>query len=159
MHYDPVNDDFIVSERGSGAEYINSSGERKRLTISKNYDLSEMNGFVPYYIFSYKFGRKVAENILKKFLEFERVNSLRCSLHEYNQMCFANAEFSLSTHTNIWDHGAGQLMLSECGGVSGILGEGVSKFKPYGNSGFLLSANSQDVWYKINDIFLSAIKS
>ncbi|MGL6209870.1 MAG: inositol monophosphatase family protein [Paracoccaceae bacterium] len=46
---------------------------------------------------------------------------MRCSCHEYRQLAQGSADFCINTHSAVWDHAAGTLILTEAGGCVGFL--------------------------------------
>lgn len=145
LHYDPVVDDWIHAWKHAGAFRGNPSSHfQKRLAVSETERPEEMLGFIPYYIYGYKFGNEKRDKLLMTFVDFERIMSLRCSAHEYRMMAEGTVDFSLTSNGKLWDHCAGLLIHEEAGGYARKLtGE---KYSPLNSDGQLLIANNKDTW-------------
>ena len=73
-----------------------------------------------------------------------RVQSLRCSCHEYRLVASGAADWVLGWALKPWDHAAGALAVAEAGGMARCL-DG----RPYGPTvrhGPLLSARTPEIW-------------
>ena len=151
MHYDPVMDDWIMAMPGEGAYRCSAGRPPERLQVSPARPDIEMNGFIPYYVFKYRHGEDAARRLLGEFMDFERIQSLRCSAHEYRMLAEGAADFSLTSNLQPWDHVAGLLIHREAGGRNGLL-DG-RDYHPSIDKGMLLMANDEDTFERLRRRF------
>lgn len=142
--YDPLSDTWDMAVKDGGAWSQGDDGKLKPLTASPAKPLSEMIGFIPYYIFGYTHGQEARDRLLKLFPEFDRIMSLRCSAHEYRMLSEGSVDFSLTSNTKPWDHAAGVLIHQEAGGYSCTL-EG-DQYHVGLKEGHLLMAPDKETW-------------
>lgn len=116
--YDPVMDDWVMAQRGGGSFYCRPGKAPRRLWLSQADAQSRMRGYVPLFMFP----RDQRIGLGRVLPELGRVTSLGCSCHEYRQMLFGAADFSLNAKLNVWDHAAGVLAIEEAGGQAQLLG-------------------------------------
>lgn len=136
--YDPVMDDWIIARKGFGTWYDGpKAGSPQRLQVGGNSAVETAHGLVsPFYFPPGKRAR-----VAQQLTEFGRIDSLRCSCHEYRLLAQGKMRFALSGQTKVWDHAAGVLAVHEAGGVSRLIDGG-----PYGpdiGSGHLVVADDQ----------------
>ena len=142
--YDPVMDDWIMAEKGAGAFYCRPSGEKEAIRVSEQKPLESSVGLVPLFLFPATRRNQLAG----QFTQFGRVNSYRCSCHEYRLLAQGKVDFILNGAMNPWDHAAGILIVEEAGGVAACL-DGT----PYSASrykGYSLVANNE---HSLNALF------
>ena len=139
--YDPLGDDWIIGRAGKGTWFRGADGAEIAIRIDGGVsDAGDAFGLVPLYLFHGDERKRLAS----LYPEFRRVGSLRCSCHEYRLLSQGRADFSLSTILNVWDHAAGQLIVSEAGGVSRLLNG--TEYDPTMTQGRLLVARSEALW-------------
>ncbi|WOI56556.1 inositol monophosphatase family protein [Palleronia sp. LCG004] len=118
--YDPVMDDWIVARKGGGAWFCREGSDDRRLEVRASRGAVEATGYLPLYLFP-----KVHQPALAAlYPRIGRVESLRCSCHEYRMIAFGHADFLTSHVSKPWDHAAGQLVVAEAGGDAGMLDGG-----------------------------------
>lgn len=111
--YDPVFDDWVAAEKGSGVFYLRTQHEPVSLRSSRAIALEDARGFLSLNL--YPAGqRPVAAALLPRF---RMTRSLRCSCHEYRQLVLGHAEFIVTPAVKPWDHAAGAMILEEAGGA------------------------------------------
>ena len=134
--HDPLGDDWLLARLGGGAWYCREGAEPVRLEVSSTRKPTDLNGYLSVQHFrpTYRAG------LLRATLGVERVESLRCSCHEYRMLVQGRVDFSLSGGNNAWDHAAGMLAVREAGGAIGLL-DG-RDYAPRQRDGHPLAANS-----------------
>ncbi|MEZ5721633.1 MAG: inositol monophosphatase [Paracoccaceae bacterium] len=110
--YDPVIDDWVLARKGGGAWFAGPGKPPRRLTGRAPRPREAAQGYVP--LFLYEGARRQA--VAAALLALGRVNSLRCSCHEYRQLALGQADFVVSPKAKPWDHAAGCLVIGEAGG-------------------------------------------
>lgn len=151
LHYDPMGDDWIMALQGEGAYACGPGKEHRRLKVSEARPDHEMNGFIPYYVFKYRHGEDAARRLVGEFMDFDRIQSLRCSAHEYRMLAEGSVDFSLTSNLQPWDHVAGLLIHREAGGRNGLL-DG-RDYHPGIDKGMLLMANDEDTFQRLRARF------
>lgn len=142
--YDPLMDDWV--EVGDNAWFMSADGARTPLTTSATARAKEMTGFIPLFLFP----KQVQPALGAAFARFGRVQSLRCSAHEYRLLAQGRVEFVLSAMLNPWDHLAGVHAARRAGGVARLLtGE---DYTAAHRQGPLLVAGSDKGWHEVADI-------
>ncbi|NDV01405.1 inositol monophosphatase family protein [Pseudoroseicyclus tamaricis] len=145
--YDPVMDDWIEAEAGGPAEFV-SPARRRVLATSKEERKSRMTGYVPFGLFP----RPMRGRIAQETTVFNRIQTLRCSAHEYRMLAQGHVEFVLSGPVpHPWDHAAGVLAVERAGGVARFLDGGA--YETGRRKGVLLTAGSEAAWEKVAERF------
>lgn len=117
--YDPVLDDWVVGRRGGGAWFCRD-GYARPLRVRAARPLDDQVGYLPLYLFP-----KASQPALAQlYPQVGRMQSLRCSCHEYRMLALGQADFVVAAGSKPWDHAAGMLVLSEAGGDGGALSGG-----------------------------------
>lgn len=111
--YDPVMDDWVMATKGGGAWFCQANGSRRRLTGPTAKPQAEAQAYVSTYIFP----KENQPEIVALLPSFRRVNSLRCSCHEYRMFALGWVDLLVSAWVKPWDHAAGMLVAAECGAV------------------------------------------
>lgn len=144
--YDPVLDDWIETRFGEGAWLAMPDGTRRACQTSGNISGRRPSGYVPMGVMPPKLKPRLAQVCA----EFARVNTLRCSLHEYRMLAQGHVDFILSgPQPHPWDHAVGSLAVQEAGGVVRFL-DG-RDYIADGRRGILLSAGSEETWQLVAD--------
>jgi fructose-1,6-bisphosphatase/inositol monophosphatase family enzyme len=139
--YDPVLDDWIEAGTDLATRIVMAGHPARALAVSREERSGRINGYVPLGLFP----KAAKTRIVTEFPDFARINSLRCSCHEYRMVAQGHAEFVLSGPVpHPWDHAAGVLAVQRAGGVARMLDgrdyhAGIAK-------GVVLSTGSQAVW-------------
>ncbi|MEO0677109.1 MAG: inositol monophosphatase [Pseudomonadota bacterium] len=148
--YDPVLDDWIEAELGSGAWYV-AGGERRRLTLPPPPTRAEMTGLHA----AYGLYAATWQACTARHASFGLVTQTRASLWDYRLLVTGGAGFCLNHHLNVWDHAAGVLALQEAGGHAALLGG--ERYRPAMRSGHLLCAGSEALWHEVAETFAPVI--
>jgi len=145
--YDPVMDDYIEADMGSGACVLgNAQNVCKSLRTSHPRPAEELTGYIHFGLLPKETQFTLAPHLPK----FRRTSVLRCSCHEYRILAQGHVDFCLSSILNPWDHAAGVLTTQLAGGVSKML-DG-QDYNAHQLTGYLLSASSEETWNTVADI-------
>lgn len=145
--YDPVNDDWAIADSDTPARLESTLKAPMDLRVSMGKPVEDLVGYVPLAMFP----KDVQARLAATLPSFARVNSLRCSAHEYRMLAQGHADFVLSGSLNPWDHAAGALICQQAGGYVEMLSGG-----PYDaslRSGHLLAAPDKTTWNRLKKIF------
>ncbi|PWE53661.1 inositol monophosphatase [Metarhizobium album] len=138
--YDPMSDDWVVAEKGSGAFLVRPDGTELRLSISAPAPLSEMVGYVSTDFLP----AHIKPDILAKLAKARMFSSHRCAAHMYRAFSGGHGHFVFLDRLTPWDHLAGTLIVTEAGGyVSCLDGTPYDATK---RNGALLSATDLESW-------------
>jgi fructose-1,6-bisphosphatase/inositol monophosphatase family enzyme len=141
--YDPMGDDWVMAEKGSGAYLRRPDGDAVRLAVAEPRPLDAMVGMASA---GYFFGDE-RERILANLAKVRFFASYRCSAHEYRTFAGGHVQFVLYNKLMPWDHLAGTLIAVEAGGhVARFDG---SAYLPSHLEGGLLVATSEDSWHML----------
>lgn len=141
--YDPMGDDWVMAEKGSGTWLRRPNGEAVRLGISAPLPLPEMVGMASYAYMPAESRPQVLANSDKVRL----VSNYRCAGHEYRTFVSGHAQFMCYNKLMPWDHLAGTLMSQEAGGYAARL-DG-QPYLPHHVDGGLLVATDRDSWEQL----------
>jgi fructose-1,6-bisphosphatase/inositol monophosphatase family enzyme len=138
--YDPMGDDWMMAEKGSGTWLCRPDGSSNRLHVAAPLPMPEMVGtasiaFVPP-------GKKV--EILQNFAKVRLVSHYRVAGHEYRTFVSGHSQFLSYNKLMPWDHLGGALMAQEAGGYVARM-DG-SPYRPYHTEGGLLAATNEESW-------------
>lgn len=138
--YDPMGDDWMMAEKGSGAWLRRPDGEAVRMHIAEPLPLAEMVGccsvaFMP---------AASRPQVLANFAKLAVVSNYRVAGHEYRTFVSGHAQFLCYNKLMPWDHLAGTLMAQEAGGYAARL-DG-SPYLPHHVDGGLIIATDKDSW-------------
>ena len=134
--YDIIGDEMMIAEAGGGT-YMN--GQKQTLS-GFDKDASAMTGYAYYSV------RKYIGDWKDKV---KKVNTLRCSGHEYLNLIRGDADFGVYNRCRPWDHLPGSLGYIEAGGVVKNWDDG--DYKPEADKAALIIAPSDRVWQNIRD--------
>ncbi|MGJ8534251.1 MAG: inositol monophosphatase family protein [Alphaproteobacteria bacterium] len=141
--YDPVMDDWIAAEKGSGAWSV-TTGDKRVLSCAQPQDI--LSGYIPFNMFS----PDVKKDLFGVLPQFDRVASLRCSCHEYRMLAQGHVGFCIAATLKPWDHAAGALIVEEAGGVARLIDS--IPYRPGIFTGTMLTAVSEDVFENVVSI-------
>ena len=145
--YDPTNDDWVIADSESPARLEGPLKAPRDLRVSMGKPIETMSGYIPLGVFPMDQRIKLAATLPG----FGRVNSLRCSAHEYRMVAQGNTDFVLSGSLHPWDHAAGALICAQAGGHVEMLSGG-----PYDatlKNGYLLAAPDKTTWNRLRKVF------
>lgn len=139
--YDPLMDDWVVARDGAGAWFERAGDEApQRLKLAGGGPPSEAKGLVS----PFNFAHGVRARLAAQLTGFGRVDSLRCSCHDYRMLALGKVQFCLSGSVKVWDHAAGALVVAEAGGAVGMLGG--RPYDPALREGRLLTADTAELF-------------
>ena len=138
--YDPMGDDFLMTERGCGTWQVFPDGRRVRQTFAAPVPLAEMGGLAS---FSY-LPQEVRGQVLSNLAKVKMFANYRCAGHEYRMAAGGHVHFLMYNKLMPWDHVAGALMMREAG--AHIARFDGSEYKASHLDGGLLVAPDKDSW-------------
>ena len=147
--YDPMGDDWMLAEKGSGAFLMRPDGAMRRLGVAHPVRLEEMVGFASTDFWPVENKSKVLAKLAKPRL----FASFRCAAHMYRAFADGHAHFVMLDRLSPWDHLAGTLIASEAGAhVACFDGSPYDLSK---RTGALLAATDQASWEVLmREVFL-----
>jgi fructose-1,6-bisphosphatase/inositol monophosphatase family enzyme len=110
--YDPMGDDWVLAERGSGAWLVRPDGERLRQKIAEPVPLEQMVGVASPFLLPKPQRQPILSNLHKVRL----AASYRCAGHEYRMISGGHLHFLMYGKLMPWDHLPGTLIAAEAGG-------------------------------------------
>jgi len=145
--YDPVGDDWIIADEEMTPQLQRPFGAAHELKAATSKPLGEMSGIIPLHLF--ETDRKA--QLAATFPDFARVNTLRCSAHEYRMLAQGYMDFSLTAVLHPWDHAAGALIAARAGAHVKMLDGG--DYSAARQTGHLLIAPDKPTWSKLKKKF------
>lgn len=141
--YDPVGDDWIMTERGCGCFQAFPDGRMVRQKFADPVPLDEMTGTASVFYIARDKRPEVLANLAKVHI----LAVYRCAGHEYRLGAGGSINFMMYNKLTPWDHVAGSLMMAEAGAhVAHFDG---SAYKPADLEGGLLIASSKESWEEL----------
>ena len=145
--YDPVGDDWVIADEQMTPQLQRPFGAPYDLVTAKAKPLAEMSGMIPLHLFP----KDKQTALAATFPEFTRVNTLRCSAHEYRMLALGHMDFSLTALLHPWDHAAGALIAARAGAHVEMLDGG--EYSASRRTGHLLVAPDKATWGKLKKMF------
>jgi fructose-1,6-bisphosphatase/inositol monophosphatase family enzyme len=138
--YDPMGDDWMLAERGSGAWLRRPDGATERLRVREPAAIEDMIAHI-----SIAFLPAVDKpRILANFAQFRIAANYRVAGHDYRTFASGHAHCVMFNKLMPWDHLPGTLISEEAGGhVRKFDG---SRYRPGEVSGGLLLATDPESW-------------
>ncbi|WP_377297978.1 inositol monophosphatase family protein [Rhizobium sp. SGZ-381] len=143
--YDPMGDDWVLAEKGSGAFRRRPDGETIRLSVAAPKPIEAMIGFASTGFFFGEERRKILSNLAK----VRMFACYRCAAQEYRTLVGGHVDFALYNKLMPWDHLAGTLIAQEAGAHAAKF-DG-STYRPTDLKGGLLVASDRDSWHHLRD--------
>jgi fructose-1,6-bisphosphatase/inositol monophosphatase family enzyme len=138
--YDPMGDDWLVAEKGSGAFMRRPDGTSVRLKVATPPALDQMVGTVSITYLPQASKAAVLMNLAKV-----RVSAhYRVAGHDYRLLAGGHSHFTMYNKLMPWDHLPGTLISQEAGGYARRL-DG-SEYRPGHVSGGLIVTTDPDTW-------------
>lgn len=138
--YDPLADDFILAEKGSGAFCRRADGTEDRVRVAEPVPLAQMQGTASVASLSADIKPMVWQNLAKARV----VSAFRCAGHEYRLLAGGHIHFSMFRKLLPWDHVPGVLIAQEAGAhVARLDG---TPYRPEHRKGGILAAVDKDSW-------------
>lgn len=145
--YDPILNDFVVSDPEHGTEMVLPRGIRRKLSTSKGGPVEELKGFFPLNLVAKDKQAQFAATMPR----FARAAMLRCACHEMRMVAQGQMDFTLFAKLTPWDQPAGVVAVREAGGHVGLL-DG-SDYRGDAKSGYMLAACNAETWGRVRDVF------
>ncbi|HXV28846.1 MAG TPA: inositol monophosphatase, partial [Sinorhizobium sp.] len=109
--YDPLGNDWVIAEKGSGAWMCRPDGTQEKLSVTAGVALESMVGGASTGFYKEDDRRIVMGNMAKVRL----ATSYRCAAHEYRIFAAGHLHFLMYQKLMPWDHLAGTLIAEEAG--------------------------------------------
>ncbi len=138
--YDPLGNDWVIAEKGSGAWMCRPNGSQERLTVTASVPLANMVGGASTGFYKEDDRRVVMGNLAKVRI----ATSYRCAAHEYRIFAAGHLHFLMYQKLMPWDHLAGTLISEEAGAFAARF-DG-SRYLPAHSNGGLLLATDRESW-------------
>jgi fructose-1,6-bisphosphatase/inositol monophosphatase family enzyme len=138
--YDPMGDDWVMAEKGSGAWLRRPDGVDQRLQVATAPPLAQMVGTVSIAFMPVESKPQILANLAKVRL----AANYRVAGHDYRLLAGGHTHFSAYYKLMPWDHLGGVLIAQEAGGYAARF-DG-SPYLPTHRSGGLLVATDVDSW-------------
>lgn len=138
--YDPMGDDFVLAEKGSGAWQVTPDGKRVRLSVIEPASLDQMYGMAST---GYLYGGDRA-TVLGNMAKVRFLMNYRCAGHEYRTFAAGHVHFLMYNKLMPWDHLPGTLISQEAGAYAARF-DG-SAYQPSHTEGGLILTPNKDMW-------------
>lgn len=138
--YDPLGNDWVIAEKGSGAWMCRPDGSQERMSVTAGVPLESMVGGASTGFYQQEARREVMANMAKVRI----ATSYRCAAHEYRILAGGYIHFLMYQKLMPWDHLAGTLIAQEAGAYAARF-DG-SPYLPAHLNGGLLLATDKDSW-------------
>jgi fructose-1,6-bisphosphatase/inositol monophosphatase family enzyme len=141
--YDPMGDDYLMTERGCGTWLVFPDGRRIRQKFADPAPVSEMGGLASTSFLPLETRGQILSNLAK----VKMLANYRCAGHEYRMAAGGHVHFLMYNKRMPWDPLAGALMMREAGAhVARFDG---SEYLPRHTDGGLLIAPSRENWEEL----------
>jgi fructose-1,6-bisphosphatase/inositol monophosphatase family enzyme len=141
--YDPLGNDWVIAEKGSGAWMCRIDGSQERLAVTAGVALENMVGGASTAFYKKDDRRIIMGNLAKVRL----ATSYRCAAHEYRIFAGGHLHFLMYQKLMPWDHLAGTLIAEEAGAYAARF-DG-SRYLPAHTNGGLLLATDRGSWEEL----------
>lgn len=141
--YDPLGNDWVIAERGSGAWMCRPDGTQERLSVTAGVTVENMVGVASAGFYAQAERRIVMGNMAK----VRMATSYRCAAHEYRIFAGGHLHFLMYQKLMPWDHLAGTLIAEEAGAYAARF-DG-SRYLPAHTNGGLLLATDRESWEEL----------
>ncbi len=138
--YDPLGNDWVIAEKGSGAWMCRPDGSQERMSVTAGVPLESMVGGASTGFYSQEARREVMANMAKVRI----ATSYRCAAHEYRILAGGYIHFLMYQKLMPWDHLAGTLIAQEAGAYAARF-DGAPYLPAHLNGGLLLTTD-KDSW-------------
>jgi fructose-1,6-bisphosphatase/inositol monophosphatase family enzyme len=138
--YDPLGNDWVIAEKGSGAWMCRPDGSQEKLSVTAGVPLENMVGGASTAFYQEDDRRIVMGNLAKVRI----ATSYRCAAHEYRIFAAGHLHFLMYQKLMPWDHLVGTLIAEEAGAFAARF-DG-SRYLPAHTSGGLLLATDKESW-------------
>ena len=139
--YDPMGDDWVLAERGSGAWLVRPDGGRERLRVAQ--PAASLAETIAHVSISFLPKDRKAQ-VLANFAKLSISANYRVAGHDYRTMASGHCHAVQFNKLMPWDHAPGTLICAEAGAYVARL-DG-SPYRPERTDGGLLLAADKDSW-------------
>lgn len=143
--YDPMGNDWLIAEKGSGAWLCSADGAQSQMQVSPSVPLGQMVGIANTGYFDLDTRRRLLNNLA----DVRLFTSYRCAAHEYRTFAAGHLHFLMYNKLMPWDHLAGTLIAMESGAYAARF-DG-SPYLPHHVDGGLLIASDKDAWTELRE--------
>ena len=138
--FDPMGDDWVLAERGSGAWLRRPDGETLRMKATQPVALEDMvgmasTGFLP---------KDKRAEVMGNLAKVRYSTNYRCAAHEYRTLAGGHVHYLMYNKLMPWDHLAGALISQEAGAY--VRRFDGSPYLPHHLDGGLLVAVDKPSW-------------
>ena len=141
--YDPMGDDWMLAERGSGAWLRRPDGASQRLAIREPAPIEEMIAHLSLSFLS----PDVRPRVMANAARLRIVASYRVAGHDYRTFASGHCHCVMFNKLMPWDHLPGSLIAEEAGGY--IRKFDGSLYRPSDLAGGLLITTDPDSWHSL----------
>jgi fructose-1,6-bisphosphatase/inositol monophosphatase family enzyme len=138
--YDPMGDDWVIAEKGSGAWFRRPEGGSQRLHAASAVPLEDLVGTASIHQLPEELRARVGANLAKVRV----AAAYRCAAHEYRLLATGHTHFAMFVKLMPWDHLAGSLIVAEAG--SYLARFDGSAYRPEHTEGGLIVAPDRETW-------------
>jgi fructose-1,6-bisphosphatase/inositol monophosphatase family enzyme len=138
--YDPMGDDWVLAEQGSGAWLRRPDGSSLKLSVTTPPRLEQMVGTVSVAFLPQEHKAHVLSNLAK----IRVAANYRVAGHDYRLLATGNTHFAMFNKLMPWDHLPGTLIAREAGAHVARFDR--SQYRPHHRDGGLLLAGSREAW-------------
>ncbi|WP_375452013.1 inositol monophosphatase family protein [uncultured Devosia sp.] len=136
--YDPMGDDWVLAEKGSGAYLRRADGSSVRQHFAQAVPLGDMAGTAsPFYL-----PREQRAGVLANLAKVRVSSSFRCAGHEYRMAAGGHLHYCFFNKLMPWDHVPGTLICTEAGANVARL-DGRAYRAEHSGGGLLLASDAQ----------------
>lgn len=143
--YDPMGDDWVMAEKGSGAFFRRPDGGSERLKAASSVPLADLVGTASVNMLPDEHRAEIGANLAKVRV----AAAYRCAAHEYRMLAAGHTHFAMFVKLMPWDHLAGALIVQEAGAYAARF-DG-SAYRPEHTTGGLLIAPDKEAWRVLRD--------
>lgn len=136
--YDPMGDDWVMAEKGSGAWLRRPHGPAERLHVAAPPPLPQMVGTVSVAFLPAESRPRVLANLAR----IRVAANYRVAGHDYRLLASGHTHFAVFNKLMPWDHLAGTLIVQEAGGYAARF-DGSAYLPRHRNGGLLLAPDRQ----------------
>lgn len=152
MIYDPIADDWAIADEDTTPQIQRPFGPARDLKAAMGKPLKDLSGYLPLHLFAADKQARLAAT----FPGFARIETLRCSAHEYRMIAQGHTDFMLTALLHPWDHAAGALICARAGCHVEMLDSG--EYSASRTTGHLLVAPDRTTWNKLQKAFSFLVK-
>ena len=143
--YDPLGNDWVIAEKGSGAWMCRPDGSQEKLAVAPAPALEAMVGCASTGFYA----PDTRALIMGKLAQVRVAASYRCAAHEYRTLAAGFLHFLMYQKLMPWDHLAGCLIAEEAGAyVARFDG---TPYRPSEVAGGLLVTIDRDAWDEMRE--------